>query len=193
MVGKVEEPAFTATQVAENIEMRNYKPLIVAETTATGERKEAISQGFRVIADYIFGNNTTKQEIKMTAPVLQQAASEKIAPSEKIPMTAPVLQQQTADKTWTVQFVMPSEYTLQTLPTPNNKAVLLKEIPAQKFVVIRFSGRMTAENLREHQALLEAYIAKNGLKKQGEPQFAFYNPPWTLPFFRRNEVMWRVE
>ncbi len=193
MVGKVEEPAFTATQVAENIEIRTYSPLIVAETLTTGERKEAISKGFRVIADYIFGNNTTKQEIKMTAPVLQQAASETIVPSEKIPMTAPVLQQQTTPNTWAVRFVMPSHYTLATLPTPNNKAVEIKEIPAQKFAVIQFSGRMTAENLGEHQALLEAAITKNGLKKQGEPQFAFYNPPWTLPFFRRNEVMWRVE
>lgn len=187
MVGKVEEPAFTATQVAENIEMRTYKPLIVAETITTGDRKEAISQGFRTIADYIFGNNTTKQEIAMTAPVIQQATSEKIA------MTAPVVQQQTAPNTWAVRFVMPSEYTLATLPKPNNSAVVLKEMPAQNFAVIRFSGRMTVENLSENQALLEAYIAKNGLQKQGEPQFAFYNPPWTLPFFRRNEVMFAVQ
>jgi len=193
MVGKVEEPPFTATQVAENIEMRTYKPLIVAETITTGDRKEAISQGFRVIADYIFGNNTTKQEIAMTAPVMQQASVEKVDSSEKIAMTAPVLQQQTAPNTWAVRFVMPSEYTLQTLPKPNNSAVVLKEIPAQNFAVIRFSGRMTAENLSENQKLLETYIAKNGLQKQGEPQFAFYNPPWTLPFFRRNEVMFAVE
>ena len=90
-----------------------------------GERRDAIGKGFRIIADYIFGNNTTAQKVPMTAPVTQQD-------SQKIAMTAPVTQQGDGN-TWRVRFIMPSNYTLETLPKPNNPAIKLKEVGARRF------------------------------------------------------------
>ncbi len=186
-MGQYEEPRYTATAPDENnIELRDYAPKIVAQVEVSGEREEAISQGFRMIADYIFGNNLPKEKIAMTAPVIQQAAPA----GEKISMTAPVLQQQSgATNKWVVQFVMPSEYTLATLPKPVNSAVQLRELPAKHMVAIRFSGSTRAANIAEHQALLDAYVNAQHLKTTGAPVLAFYDPPWTLPFFRRNEIM----
>ena len=106
-------------------------------------------------------------------------------------MTAPV-QQQASGNLWTISFVMPSEYTMQTLPKPNNDKVKIKEIPAKRFIAIRFSGRNTDSNVSEHEAELMAYIAQNNIKVSGPAKYAFYNPPWTLPFLRRNEVMFEI-
>ena len=117
----------------------------------------------------------------MTAPVTQ-------AMSEKIAMTAPVMQQE-FDGRWKVRFVMPKKYTLETLPKPNSKEVVLVTVPARRFAVIRFSGLTSNENIKKHTEKLKAYILAQNLKPMGGPLFAFYNPPWTLPFLRRNEVM----
>lgn len=186
-MGQYEEPGYTLQQpAAENIELRAYAPKIVAQVTVSGERKEAISKGFKLIADYIFGNNTPNQSIDMTAPVLQQA----VVKGEKIAMTTPVIQQPSAvENQWIVQFVMPHTYTLETLPKPVNSEVKLLATPAKTMAVIRFSGSSSDENLRTHREALERYIAAQKLKTIGEPVLAFYDPPWTLPFFRRNEIM----
>ena len=160
--------------------------MIAAEVEVTGERKEAISKGFRLIADYIFGNNEPKAKIAMTTPVIQQADAKKAG--EKIAMTAPVIQQGDG-KSWKVQFIMPTEYTLETLPKPVNPAVKLRALKPKKMVVIRFSGSTGDENIAKKTAELEAYVKANKLHTTGEPVLAFYDPPWTLPFFRRNEVM----
>lgn len=122
-MGQYEEPAYAASAVENNIEIRDYKPVIAAEVEVTGERNEAISKGFRLIADYIFGNNEPKAKIAMTTPVIQQADAKK--QGEEIAMTTPVIQQ-AEGKGWKVQFIMPAEYTLQTLPKPVNQAVKLR-------------------------------------------------------------------
>ena len=134
-----------------------------------------------MIADYIFGNNLSSQKVSMTAPVTQQA-------SEKIAMTAPVTQQGDG-KSWQVRFIMPARYTMETLPKPNNPAVKLKEIKAKRFAVIRFSGLAGQDSLKRHTARLQAYLRSNNLEALSTPTYAFYNPPWTLPFLRRNEIM----
>lgn len=128
----VEQPSYTVIRSLGDVEVRDYPPMIVAEVEVSGERKRAINAGFRMIADYIFGNNSPSKKIPMTAPVTQQAG-------ENIAMTAPV-SQQSAGGAWRVRFVMPSGYTLETLPTPNNAAVKLVVVPAERFAVIRFSG-----------------------------------------------------
>lgn len=190
-VGQYDEPAYMASAAAEDgIELRDYAPMLVAQVEVTGERKEAISQGFRMIADYIFGNNVPKQSISMTAPVLQQAAEK--PEGKKIAMTAPVIQQGVGVNRWVVQFVMPPEYTLATLPKPNNDAVKLLEVKGKRMVAIRFSGSTKDENVMEHQKKLADYVAAQGLKTVGEPVMAFYDPPWTLPFMRRNEVLYEL-
>ena len=181
IVSNVEHPKYTLIERSGNIEIRDYAPVIVAETEVTGERREAISKGFRLIANYIFGNNTAAQKIPMTAPVTQQG-------SEKIAMTAPVTQQGVG-KSWRVRFVMPSKYTMETLPKPNNPAVELKEIPGKRFAAIRFSGMGGQDSLERHTKEVDEFLSAKNLTPLSPPTYAFYNPPWTLPFLRRNEVM----
>lgn len=182
IMSQVDEPEYKVLESSGNIEVRQYEPTIVAQVLVEGVRKEAISKGFRMLADFIFGNNKSDKEIAMTAPVTQQEG-------KKIAMTAPVTQQKGEDKYWRVRFVMPAEYTLETLPKPIDEKIEILSIPDQTFAVIRFSGSSTEENLKEHLQELQSYLAQNKLEPIGDPIYAFYNPPWTLPFLRRNEIM----
>ena len=179
----VEEPAYQVlvSEKTNDIEQRYYGPMLVALVELEGERTQAIRDGFRILADYIFGNNTAQQSIAMTAPVAQQAG-------QQIAMTAPVAQQATAEG-WQVSFVMPSQYTVATLPKPNNLQVTIRELPAMRYAVIRFSGSNTDANIAEHTELLRNYMLIEGLEPLSQPKYAFYNPPWTLPFLRRNEIL----
>ena len=181
VMSNVEKPDYKVIQTERNIEIRQYEPMIIAEVEVDGKREDAIRDGFRLIADYIFGNNTVERDIAMTAPVQQQE-------SQKIAMTAPV-QQQSTGRSWQISFVMPSKYSMETLPEPKNDRVRLKEIMTKKFVVIKFSGTNSNENVTEHENQLMNYIEANQIKIIDSPKYAFYNAPWTLPFMRRNEVM----
>ena len=181
VMSDVEKPDYKVIQSEQNIEIRQYEPMIIAEVEVDGKREDAIGDGFRLLADYIFGNNTVQQVISMTAPVQQKEI-------QKIAMTAPV-QQQSTGKSWRMSFVMPSKYSMDSLPVPNNNLIRLKEIMTKKFVVIEFSGTNSNENVTEHENQLMNYIEANQIKINGSPKYAFYNPPWSLPFLRRNEVM----
>jgi hypothetical protein len=181
IVSNVEHPKYRVVEGSGAIEIRDYAPMIVAEVEVSGKRREAISTGFRIIADYIFGNNTAALKVPMTAPVTQEG-------SEKIAMSAPVMQQGD-DDTWRVRFIMPSSYTMETLPTPNNPTVRLKEIGAKRFAAIRFSGMAGEDSLKRHIKALEDFLRAKNLTPLSPPTYAFYNPPWTLPFLRRNEVL----
>lgn len=185
LVSNVEQAKYELMESQDKIEIRNYSPMIVAEVEVSGERKEAINKGFRLIADYIFGNNTTKENVAMTSPVIQET-------SQKIAMTSPVTQEGTEGK-WKVRFVMPASYTIDNLPKPNNTEVNLKNIPNKYFVVIRFSGLASQENLKENTDLLNAFIKEKNFKPISNETYAFYNPPWTIPILRRNEVMIEIE
>jgi len=181
IMSDVEKPKYQATALTNEIELRSYDPMLVAMVQMSGSRKDVISEGFRVLADYIFGNNTLEQNISMTAPVEQQAG-------QKISMTAPVQQQQRSNS-WMISFVMPKQFTLKTIPKPNNEMVKINEVPAQRFITIRFSGSNSDDNIRKNESALFNYITQNKINVTGEPKYAFYNPPWTLPFMRRNEIM----
>lgn len=181
-----EEPAFTVVQHEGDFEVRDYPALVVAEVTVTGDQKESASKGFRLLAGYIFGGNTSKETIAMTAPVSQQSVS------EKIPMTAPVTQTPNAGA-WLVRFHMPRSYTLATLPKPNDTAVQLREVPARRVAVVRFSGWANQTEFDTKTAALQAYIKAHSLRAAGPPSLSQYNPPWTLWFARRNEVMIPLE
>jgi hypothetical protein len=176
-----EQPKYNVVSVKSNIEVRDYAPMIVAEVETTGEREEAISKGFSILADYIFGNNKSSAKVAMTAPVTQQA-------SRKIAMTAPVTQQ-SVDGKWQVRFMMPSNYNLSSLPQPSNAAIKLNEVPSKRFVVIRFSGIAAESVLKENLEKLQDRIRKEKIETVSEPVYAFYNPPWTLPPMRRTEIM----
>lgn len=184
IVSNVEQPKYKVVETDANIEVRDYPAMIVAEANVSGERDKAISEGFRTIADYIFGNNSSAQKVAMTAPVTQQG-------SEKIAMTAPVTQQGDGH-TWTVRFVMPSSYTMETLPKPKNPSVKLMQVAGKRFAVIRFSGLAGEDSLKRHTDELNKFVSVKNLKALSAPTYAFYNPPWTLPFLRRNEVMVEV-
>lgn len=185
-----EEPKFTLLEKDQSYELRVYAQRIIAEVEVDGDMSEASGKGFRLIADFIFGNNTaqsgTREKISMTTPVAINPAVEKIV------MTAPVGIQQ-SKKGWSVSFVMPSKYTLDTLPKPNNQQVKIKLIPAQKFAVISFSGLVDEDKMYVKSVELNQWITQKNLKVLGTPQLARYNPPWTLPFLRRNELMVEVE
>jgi hypothetical protein len=178
----VEHARYSVVTSQGQIEIREYAPQIVAETTVAGERDEAIREGFRRLAGYIFGDNAPKQKIAMTAPVVQAPKGEKIA------MTAPVDQARTGEG-WRVRFTMPAEYTMATLPQPNNEAVRLAEVPGKRMAAIRFSGVATEGDLAENERKLLDFTNEQGLTPKGAPHYAFYDPPWTLPWNRRNEVM----
>lgn len=182
----IEEPEYAIIEQSKPFELRAYKPKIVAEVQVTGSMDEASGKGFKLLANYIFGNNTARtggnEKIAMTAPVGMEPESEKIS------MTAPVSMEQSGGQ-WRVSFVMPSQYTMETLPRPNNQAVTLREIPETNYAVIRFSGLAGEDKIARKTAELIAWMEKKGLKPTGQPELARYNPPWTLPFLRRNEVM----
>lgn len=180
IVSNVEQPKFVVLEKQDSIEIREYAPMIVAEADVSGEREKAIREGFRTIADYIFGNNASAQKLAMTAPVTQQG-------SEKV-MSAPATQQAEGGS-WRVRFFMPASYAMETLPKPKNPAVKLKEIAGRRFAVIRFSGSAGDDSLELHTAELNKFVSEKNLKVAAAPMFAFYNPPWTLPFLRRNEIM----
>lgn len=178
-----EEPAFTVVDKIGVIDVRQYGPRLAADVTVGGDEEDARSAGFRLLADYIFGNNTTRTSIAMTAPVSQEAAR-----SENIAMTAPVSQARDATGKWRVRFYMPSKYTLATLPKPNNPAVQIVEVPGEAMAVLRFSNSRSAEAVAAKTADLLRGVAASKWKAVGTPVAWFYDPPWTLPFFRRNEV-----
>ena len=183
----VEEPKFTPVLREGDFELRDYPALVVAEVTVTGDQKEAASKGFRLLAGYIFGGNKRRQSIAMTAPVAQQAASQKIA------MTAPVAQTQTTAGAWVVRFTMPSAYTLQTLPVPDDASVNLRNIAPARFAVLRFSGLAQPADVEARSNELLGLVKSHRLRVIGAVTLAQYNPPWTLWFLRRNEVMVEVE
>jgi len=182
MSSQVEQAPYTVLSQNGAIEVRDYPPMIVAEVTTTGSRDEAIRSGFRLLADYIFGNNQSQMQVDMTAPVMQQPSG------ETIPMTAPVTQVAVGGQ-WQTRFMMPSAYTMETLPKPGNPQVHLQPIPQKRFLVIRFSGRPSAADLQQQQDKINAALQAQNLKAVSGPLYAFFNPPWTLPPLRRNEIM----
>lgn len=186
----VEKPKYERLERRKGYEIRSYPACIVAQVTVSGGEGDAMSRGFGALADYIFGNNIAKSKVAMTSPVMQEAAA-----SEKVAMTSPVLQERGegdgADQI--VQFVMPSKYTLETLPKPNNPSVTLAAREARTYAVIKFSGRGKDEQMKKKEAALREALERDDVTIAGSPVYVRYDPPWTLPIFRRNEVMLPID
>jgi len=180
-----EEPQFSILKKTPPFELRSYAPMILAEVKVEGNLDEASSQGFRLIAAYIFGQNQVSEKIAMTSPVVIEGQGPK---SAKIAMTSPVTIESNAGQ-WTISFVMPSEYTLESLPKPLNPQVQLRQIPTVKRAVISFTGFYNENKVAERTLELEEWMKTKNLQAASAPKFARYNPPWTLPFMRRNEIM----
>lgn len=182
----IEKAKYQVLEADENFELRQYAPRIVAETFVTGDFKEVGNVGFRRLYDYINGNNVSNQNMAMTAPVTQEAESEKIA------MTAPVTQEKSQDQ-WRITFLMPAQYTMETLPKPLDQLVQIREEPGYRMAAIRYSGTWSQKRFEQNKTLLQAAIDKRGLKPVGKPVWARYDPPFMPWFLRRNEVLIRVQ
>lgn len=191
-----EEPAYTLVREGSGFEVRRYAPQLLAETEVSGDFDEVGGEAFRRLADFIFGNNQAAEKIAMTAPVSQTP----VAPAgegggTRIPMTAPVKQQadQSSTGTYRISFVMPSRFTLETIPRPTDPRIELRQEPERLMAVLRYSGGWGESRYREHERKLLEAVRADGLTPTGAPIYARYNSPFSLPFLRRNEVMVEIK
>lgn len=180
-----EEPPHTVEHRTGHVEVRRYNERIVAETTVTGGEEAARSSGFRRLAGYIFGGNHSRTKFAMTAPVAQDLATQA---GESIAMTAPVAQQSVVPGQWVIRFFLPAGTSMEELPEPDDPAVRLVCVPAETFAVQRFSGDRGSHAVEAHTAQLLEAVRQLGYEPAAAPQAWFYDPPWTIPLFRRNEV-----
>jgi hypothetical protein len=177
----IEEPRYTVESKTASYEIRSYESVLIAETTIEASFDDAGNRAFRILADYIFGNNRSKTKLAMTAPVTQQT------PSEKIAMTAPVSQVHTIGG-FLVQFTMPVGFTQATLPEPNDSRVHLREIPAHRVAVKAYTGSWSEAHYQRKLAELRSALKRDGVRTTGEPVFARFNSPFQIWFLRRNEI-----
>lgn len=182
----IEKAGYEVIDKEGKFEIRQYEPQIVAETIVEADFDEAGNMAFRRLFNYISGENRKKESIAMTAPVNQKSSSEKIA------MTAPVNQQQSQGN-YVVSFMMPSKYTMETLPEPLDSSVRLRQIPARKIAAVRYSGSWSRKKYEAKKTLLDEFIKNKGLRIKGQDIFARYDPPFQIPFLRRNEALFEVE
>jgi hypothetical protein len=183
------ESAKYQTVLKDNkFEIREYEDYIVAEVEIEGDFGSALQEGFRVLAEYIFGGNTSKIHINMTVPVTEQAVA-----SEKIEMTAPVISSPVEEgKKYRIAFTMPSKYSLENLPVPANKMISFRKVARHKVAVLRFTGNLNSRLAARKTKELEIWLSENKYSKKTGFVFAQYNPPWIPGVFRRNEVLTEV-
>ena len=177
-----EEAEYRVLLQEDAFEIREYAPSIVAEVIVNGDFEDASSAAFRKLFNYISGDNTRRDKIAMTAPVSQKSEPEKIA------MTSPV-GQRASGQGWAVSFMMPASYTIETIPVPDDPAVVLREVPAYRAAAVRYSGGWSEERYEKHLVLLQEWIEQSSLEVVGEPVWARYNAPFTPWFMRRNEIL----
>lgn len=198
----IEEPKYELVSEEGAYQVRRYPPVLIAETFVDGDMDEASNKGFRLIADFIFGNNTAlnatlqgSEKIAMTVPVTVEPVS------QKIEMTAPVTIEpvqassgnMSAANRWRIHFVMPSSYTQASLPRPNNNQVVIREVPGATYAVLTYSGFNFLSSVQTRTDELMSWVKSKKMETLKSPQLARYNPPWTLPMFRRNEIMVEVK
>lgn len=191
-----DEPAHRVAVQDGDFELREYASYVIAETTVAEPFEDAIEIGFGRLFDYISGANRNATKIEMTAPVLTEPEG------EKIQMTAPVFVEPgdqsgasedqalaSSDRSWTISFVLPEAYMLETAPRPTDPQISLREVPEHRVASVRFSGRFRNEAAEENRQRLDEWLSDRGLEHRADWRFAGYNPPWTIPAFRRNEVL----
>lgn len=178
-----ESPTYRVVDQLGAVEVRDYDGYLVARTYVEGDLETAGNTGFRVLAGYIFGENRSRENIEMTAPVTQSEAQ-----STKIAMTTPVTQQP-EDGRYLLSFMMPSEYSLETLPEPVDPRIEIAEVPPKTMAALRYSGTWSKKNYDKQLSRLHAALDQAGYEPIGEPVWARYNPPFTPWFMRRNEIL----
>ncbi len=178
------EPEYQVVRRDPPFEIRAYPPLTVAATSMEGDPGGASSGAFGRLFDYISGANAGSRKIEMTAPVVMQPSA-----GVEIPMTAPVLQRPGPQGAWQMFFVLPKGMSAETAPAPTNPAVTLDTLPARRVAVVTFSGLLREDNIDGARRDLAGWLAAQGLDQAGPAEVAGYNPPWTLPWLRRNEIL----
>jgi effector-binding domain-containing protein len=158
-----EQQKFEVIEEHNGFEIREFLPCVVSDVLTTGDISSAGSEAFRPLFNYISSNN-----ISMTAPVL----NEEVIPNQ-----------------WKVSFVMPADARLEDLPNPTGSPVTLREIPAQRAAVLRFSGRTTPQSALEYEGKLRELLNAQGITPTGKARIARFDPPWKPPFARHNEVI----
>lgn len=176
-----EEPNYQVLQDYGHIQIRHYPALLIAETEVNADYNNSSNQAFKRLAGYIFGENKKQQKMSMTAPVLQQPQE------ETLDMTAPVFQQKNGSA-WRMAFVLPEAYALSTAPEPLDPEILIKEIPNKNIAVLQYSGTLSEQGIVEQSEELNNWLINKGYAPLSPPRSAAYDPPWTLPFLRRNEI-----
>ena len=177
-----EEAPYTVIKTDDIFELREYAPQVLAEIIVDGDLEGAGNKAFRPLFRYISGDNKSRDKIAMTTPVSQEQKGEKIS------MTAPVSQQSVQGK-WAVSFMMPASYTIETLPTPDDPNIKLRQVPARRAAAVRYSGFWSEKKFLRYKLELENWITANNLKIIGDPVWARYNSPFTPWFLRRNEIL----
>jgi len=186
---RVEQAGYAVVKKMHGYEIREYPAHIVAQTTVRGSYGESLGAGFRILAGYIFGGNTKKESIAMTAPVIAQRGGDT---SERIAMTAPVVATTEGDSQ-IIAFGMPRSYTLETLPAPNDPRVKIVMIPTKRYAVMRFSWVRSDARIKRMQEKLLSALARDGIAAQASAAYAGYNAPWTPPWMNRHEVLAEIE
>jgi len=183
-----EEPRYEVVEKGEAFEIRRYEPFILAEVVVEGDFSEVGNEAFRILAGYIGGKNRRREKIPMTAPVGQEPAG---GAGEKIPMTAPVIQApgSGAEGAYRFSFVMPENYTLETLPEPEDSRIGFRRVEGRLMAARTYSGSWSERRYRENERRLLEALREKGLESVGAPLYARYNSPFTLWFLRRNEVL----
>jgi len=188
----IEEPNHTVISTTETYEVRSYPPIIVAETKVNASFDNAGNQAFRILASFIFGKNKSKTTLANNSQV--ETTMQKQPEAEKIAMTAPVIQLKEADNSFVVRFTMPKKYiSVESLPEPLDERVTLKTLDPKTYAVYRYSGVWSQRHFDSKLALFRSDLEKNHVKTKGEPVYSRYDPPWTLWFWRRNEIWLEVE
>lgn len=182
---QIEEPAYTVLKKTNTYEIRQYQPYLIATVQVTGQYTPAQYKAFRLLADYIFGNNTTQTKMAMTAPVI----------GEKLADSLNQLLQSTEQEgdTYKVSFVMPEKYTLETLPKPINEQVVITQVPGQTVAVQRFSGYVSHNKIMQKTKELKEALENDGYTIMSSAHIARYNPPFAFPLMMRNEIMFVVQ
>jgi len=177
---RTQEVPYQVKQSDRSFEVREYGPRIVAEVEATGSREKALSEAFNTLAGFLFGKNSPQSHVELHKSV--------VSPKEKLSMTVPVTTQSIGPSTIRMRFFMPTTYLMENLPVPDDKRIKVFELPSQRFAVLRFSGSARKDNFDRHWETLKKILDRKGLTPTGEPFEAYYNPPFTPIFLKRNEV-----
>lgn len=165
-------------------ELRRYPAHLVAEVEVDSSFADAGNRAFGTLVGFISGRNSAQGKVAMTAPVVQEQASARIA------MTSPVVQEPGRETgRQVVAFVMPAEYTAETLPTPTDPRIAIRQVPPQLAAARAFTGRWSERIYQQQLADLRSAVAEAGLEVVGPPRFARFDPPWTPWFLRHNEVV----